>query len=242
MKRLSFIFGLFLGLIALTLPLFSDEGFGPSLKNRILTVEGDGKVQSVPDIATISVEVTQDGDDLDPVMTQVRHDMNKIMDVIKAQGVAEKDIQTELFNVRPKMENDKRFNPRRVGYVVTNRIAVKIRDLKKVGKVLSAVTAGGATSVNGPDFDVDNPQDDQKKVLSLAYEDAHAKAVALTEAAGVHLGPILSMTPGAVNVPVRPRPFMMRAMAMPAAVEAQEPIAAGEQTLTATVTVVYALQ
>jgi uncharacterized protein YggE len=243
MKRNAARYTLAACLICLTTPFLFADDTSHEKRERILTVEGEGKVQTVPDIATLSVEVSQEGEDLDPVMARVRRDMGKILDIVKAQGIAEKDIQTEVFNIRPKLEYDKRANPRRVGFMVTNRISVKIRDLKKVGKVLSSVTAGGATSVNGPDFDVDNPQTYQRKALALAFEDARSKATALTEAAGIHLGEIVSLTPGTVNFPIRPRPFMARQMAMAgAAAEVQEPIAAGEQTITATVTVVYALQ
>jgi uncharacterized protein YggE len=223
--------------------LFADKHEDSEESRRILTVEGEGKVQAVPDIATLSVAVNQEGEDLDPVMAKVRHDMGKILEAVKAQGIEDKDVQTEIFNVRPKFEYDKHTNPRRVGYVVTNQVTVKVRDLKKVGKVLAAVTAGGATDVNGPDFEVDNPQTYQRKALTLAFEDARSKASALADAAGVHLGQIVSMAPGAINRPMPRIPYMMRPMgSLAATVDTQEPIASGEQTLSATVTVVYALQ
>jgi uncharacterized protein YggE len=209
---------------------------------RTVTVQGEGKVQAVPDIASLTVEVSQEGPDLDAVTAQVRREMMKVLSAIKDQGIDDKDVQTQIFNVRPKWIYDKRTNPQRDGYTVTNRVAVKVRDLKKVGKVLSSVLGSGATTVNGPDFDVDNHQIFERKALAFAYEDAHAKALALAEAAGVHLGDILSMSPGTIGWPGPPRPLMMRAMAMPAAVQSEEPVSAGEQTLSATVTVVYALQ
>jgi len=241
--RIRMTLALIAGSVLCLAGLRAEDRDDAAKNRRILTGEGEGKVQAVPDIATLSVEVSQEAEELDPVMTRVRRKMGKVLETIKAQGIEDKDVQTELFNVRPKWEYDKRVNPRRVGFVVTNRVSVKIRDLKTVGKVLRAVPASGATSVNGPDFGVDNPQTYERKALAQAFEDARSKATALADAAGVRLGQIVSMTPGAISGPVSPRPFMMRAaMAMPAAAEAQEPIAVGEQTMSATVTVVYALQ
>jgi uncharacterized protein YggE len=211
-------------------------------KDRTITVQGQGKVSAIPDIATLSVEVSQDGTDLDPVLTQVRKQMNQVLDVVKSQKIEDKDIRTDLFQVRPKYERDKRGNPLPVGYTVENRISVKVRDLKKTGKVLTAVLGAGATSVNGPDFEIDNPQVIERQALAAATKDAMAKAQTVAEAAGVQLGEILEINPQGMNWPTPPRPFMMRAMAMPAAVEASEPISAGEQTLTANVTVVYSIQ
>jgi uncharacterized protein YggE len=208
---------------------------------RTLTVQGQGKVSAVPDIATLSVEVSRDGADLDPVLTQVRKEMNKVLEAVKAQDIADKDVQTDLFQTHPKYDQDKHGNPRPVGYTVTHRISVKVRDLKKTGKVLTAVLNAGATSVNGPDFEIDHPEAVERQALAVATHDAMTKAQTVAEAAGVQLGDILTINPQSVNWPSLRRPIMMRAMAMPAAMEAEEPMAAGEQTLSGYVTITYAI-
>ncbi len=223
------------------LPLLAADA-GHEKKERTLTVQGQGKVSAIPDIATLSVEVTQDGPDLDPVLTQVRKQMNKILEVVKGQGIEDKDVRTDMFQVHPKYEQDKRNNPKRVGYAVANRVSVKVRDLKKTGKVLAAVLNAGATSVNGPDFEIDNPEIVERQALAAATKDAKAKAQAVAEAAGVQLAEILAINPQSVNWPGPRRPMMMRAMAMPAAMDAEEPISAGEQTLAGYVTVTYAIR
>ena len=82
----------------------------------------------------------------------------------------------------------------------------------------------------------------ERQALAEATRDAKARAQAVAEAAGVRLGEIISLNPQNVSWPMPPRPFMMHAMAMPAAVDAQEPIAAGEQTLSALVTITFAIQ
>src|SRR5438552_2110983 len=127
-KFISAIF--FFSAMSLALPILAADA-GHEKKERTLTVQGQGKVSAVPDIATLSVEVNQDGEDLDPVLTQVRKQMNKILEVVKAQGIEDKDVHTDMFQVHPKFEQDKRGNPKRIGYVVTNRVSVKVRDLKK---------------------------------------------------------------------------------------------------------------
>jgi uncharacterized protein YggE len=209
---------------------------------RTITVQGEGKVTAIPDIATISVEISRDGADLDPVLSLVRQEMGHELDVLKGQAIAEKDVQTELFQVHPKYEQDRKGNPQRVGFTVANRASVKIRDLKKAGKVLAAVLKAGATTVDGPNFELDNPQIAEREALASATQDAQAKARAVAEAAGVQLGDILTINPQNVSWPAPPRPLMMRAMAMPAAAQTEEPLSAGEQSLTGYVTVTYAIR
>lgn len=240
MPKRSLAVGLCLSLLSLAVPLCAAET-GHEKTERTLTVQGQGKAYAVPDIATLSVEVSQEGKDLDPVLVQVRKDMSRLLEVVKNQGIADKDVQTEFFQVRPKYEQDARHNPHRAGYVVSNRIAVKVRDLKKVGKVLSAILSAGATTVDGPNFELDNRQAAEREALADATQDAKAKAQAVAQAAGVQLGEILTLSPENINWPV-PRTMFARAMAMNAApVEAQEPMAAGEQTITGTVTITFAI-
>ncbi len=215
---------------------------GHEKKERTLTVQGQGKVSAVPDIATLSVEVSHEGADLDPILAQVRKEMSRVLEVAKAQGISDKDIQTESFQVHPKYEQDKHGNPHRAGFAAANRVSVKVRDLKKAGKVLSAVLNAGATTVNGPDFELDNPQAAEREALAAATKDAKAKAQAVADAAGVQLGEITSINPQNVNWPGPRPPTFMRAMAMPMAAPSEEPLSAGEQTLAASVTITYAIR
>jgi uncharacterized protein YggE len=208
---------------------------------RTLTVQGQGKSFAVPDIATLSVEVSQEEADLDPILTQVRKQMAKVLEVIKGQGIADKDVQTEIFQVHPTYERDKHGNPHPTGFRVANRVAVKIRDLKKTGRVLSAVLSAGANTVEGPNFELDNPQGAEREALAAATKDAKAKAESVAQAAGVQLGEILTINPENINWPVRPRPMMMRSMAAASAMSVEEPMAAGEQTISGTVTLTYAI-
>jgi uncharacterized protein len=210
-------------------------------QERTIVVQGQGKASAIPDIATLSIEVSQDGAELDPVLTKVRKDMEKVLDVIKKQDIPEKDIRTELFQVNPKFEADKRGNARRVGYTVTNRVSVKVRDLKKTGKVLSASLNAGATSVHGPQFELDNPSQVEREALAAATRDAKAKAQAVAEAAGVQLGEIISIQPQHMNWPVPV--YRGRAMAMMASADvASEPVSAGEQTLTGHVSLTFEIK
>jgi uncharacterized protein YggE len=240
MNKLAILLGSCFCIASLTLPVLADE-HKPEKKERTLTVQGQAKVSAVPDIATLSVEVSRDGADMDPVLTQVRQQMNKVLEAVKAQGIADKDVRTEFFQVHPKYEQDKHGNPRPVGYTVANQISVKVRELKKTGKVLTAVLNAGATRVNGPEFEIDNPQLLERQALAAATHEAKAQAEAVASAAGVQLGDILTINPQNVNWPGPRRPLMMRSMAMPAAVPAEEPIEAGEQTLTGYVTLTYAI-
>jgi len=227
----------FVSLIPFAASAHPEESF-----RRTVTAQGQGKVQAVPDVATIRVEVTEEGPALDAVASTVRKKMQKVMDTLKSQQIAEKDMQTDAYQVQPKFEADKRGNGRRAGFIVLNRVSVKIRDLQKVGKILSAVVDAGANNVNGPDFEVDQPQKLEREALKLAVEDARAKAQILAQAAGTSLGSVQTITPmGGPVYPMPKRAMLMRGMAMNAVADT-EAISAGEQTITTDVQVTFELK
>lgn len=218
------------------------RGADSDKKERTLTIQGQGKSSAAPDVAVLSVEVSHEGLELDPLLARVRKDMEKALDGIKSHAIPEKDIQTEVFLVQPKYENDKRGNARRAGFMVTNRVSVKVRDIKKTGKILSTVVSAGGTTVSGPNFELDNPQNAEREALAAATRDARLKAETVAQAAGVQLGEIQSLNPQTVNWP-QPRYHARMMMApMSEAADMKEPIQAGEQTLTAYVSVTFTIK
>lgn len=222
-------------------PLLHAENNSDTKDRRTITVQGQGKVQAVPDMATLSIGVSQDGPSAEAVSARVRADIGKVLEAVKAQGIPDKDVQTQYYAVQPKWDwtNGRQ---RRIGFTVSNQVAVKVHDLKKVGSLLSAVTEAGATSVNGPDFDFDNPQQLERKALAAAMDDAKAKAAVLAEAGGASLGEVVTIEQnGEIAWPIR-RAFAAGKAAMLAAPSAPEPVETGEQTFTSNVTVTFVLK
>src|ERR1035437_4200640 len=93
------IIGIALSFLILSPILRAEKTNETKKDSRTLTVQGEGKVQAVPDIATLSVEVSQEGEDLDPVTAEMRRQMSKVLESVKAQAIEDKDIQTQLYNV-----------------------------------------------------------------------------------------------------------------------------------------------
>lgn len=209
-------------------------------RERHISVQGHGKVSAVPDQARLQVMVTEEGKTVDVVTQEVRKKMEAVLQAIKAQGLADKDIQTQWYRVSPKMEwrNNRSV---RTGYTASNQVQVTIHDLKKTGLVLDAVQDAGANDVNGPEFGFENPQALDHKALAEALQEAKAKAALLAQTAGASLGEILTIDEGTAYRP-GPRPMMAMKAALAAAPAPEEPIAAGEETVEATVSVSFALK
>jgi hypothetical protein len=143
------------------------------------------------------------------------------------------------MSVSPQYPDDGR-QPRRItGYQVTNTVNVTIDDLDKVGAAIDALVNSGANSLGEVSFSIKDDKPPMAQAREAAVKDAMAKAEALAHAAGVTLGPILSIGEGgAVAEPPRP----MYRMAMVTAAAPPPPVAAGETTVSASVSITWQIQ
>jgi uncharacterized protein YggE len=161
---------------------------------RQINVSGTGKVYLVPDIAYIYIGVRSQADDVATALAQNNRQAQTIADTLKQQGIAAEDIQTTAFNVYPQQEYTPEGAPGKITYVVENTVFVKVRELQKLGEILNAVVQGGANTINGISFDVQDRATAEAEARRLAVEDAKAKAGEIAGLAGVTLGELQNIS------------------------------------------------
>lgn len=205
-------------------------------RRSTISVSGQASVQVVPDVATVDFQVTQDAAVIPPAVESVRSTMKRIVGVLRADGVAQKDIQTQSYTVNPKFEWDN-GKSRNAGYTVTDRIKVTIRDLNQAGQILADAVTAGANQVGGLQFNVENKAKAEADALTKAVLNAKAKATAMAEAAGMRLGnPVFLSETSSYQPPIRP--FFQTARGAAPSVE-PEPVSPGEETITASVNATF---
>lgn len=138
-------------------------------------------VTAEPDMATIGAGVSTEAPTAVAAMQVNAREMTAVIEAIKAQGVAEEDIQTTGVNLNARYDYD-RTNRKQVfiGYQVSNRVSVKLREIEEVGGVLDALVAAGATDLNGPSFAIEDDEaaKDQARARAIERGMARAKAYA----------------------------------------------------------------
>lgn len=216
----------------LSAPAFADS------PGRI-AVSGQGEVRGAPDQAVLSVGVATTATTAASALSENAVKMNAVMATLKRAGVPEKSIQTSNFSVQPQYPS---YNanaaepPHIVGYQVSNQVSVTLDDTKKLGPTLDALVANGANQINSVGFAIKDPAALLSKARELAVADAINHARTYAKAAGVELGPILSIQEGSGEIP---RPLIGVMLAERAA---PTPIAPGEQSVTANVTVIFQIK
>ena len=208
---------------------------------RRIVVTGTGEATARPDIAVISAGVVVQGGTASAALADNGRAMNAVLQQLRTSGLADADVQTSEFSVTPLYERqpperETTAPPRIIGYQVSNRVTARVRDIDRLGAVLDALVNAGATNVDGPWFDIADPEEVLGQARDAAVADALARARRYAAAAGVRLGEIISIEETGAFVPP-PRP-MMRAEAMASDV----PIAPGQTELSASVTITFAIE
>jgi hypothetical protein len=167
--------------------------------------------------------------------------MNAVFDTLRKAGVADNNIQTSGFNVSPQYATDKNGNAlqRITGYQVSNTVNVTVDGVDRVGPTLDALVSSGANSIGDINFTIKDAKELMQKARADAVADAIAKAKTLAAAAGVTLGPITSISESGGYQPPRP---MYRMTVMAAAPSAPPPVAGGEESVTANVSITWEIR
>ena len=221
-------------LLGVALALFAGPANAASEPSpRLLTVVGEGGVTGTPDQAQLSAGVVSEARTAAAALAENSTKMNAVFAALTKLGIPEKAIRTSGFAVSPQYPPYDSKQPRLiVGYQVSNTVNVKLDDLDKLGPSLDALVNSGSNQVSGVSFSIRDPKPLLAKAREAAVKDAIAKAQSYAAAAGVTLGPILSINESGAEPP-RPMAMVtaMRAAAAP------PPMAPGEQTVSASVTI-----
>lgn len=169
--------------------------------SNVITVSGEGEIFAKADIASVSYSVSEEKKTVAEAQKVATEKMDKALAGVKALGVEEKDIKTTNYSVYPQYDYKQGICTQwncppgeqvLKGYTVSQSISLKIRDTEKVGAVLEALGTAGITTINGPEFTIDDDLTLKAEARALAIADAKVRAEELADALDVDLVRIVS--------------------------------------------------
>jgi uncharacterized protein len=162
-------------------------GASPSAKPaRTITVSSTATVKAQPDEAIVDLGVRSESADSAGAFAQNAKDMEAVLDAVRDQGIADKDVQTTNVSLEQPTQSQGKPNEQQV-FVASNSVQVTIHDLSSVGAVIDAAVNAGADSVSDISFQLSNPNTIRTDALSQAVAGARTKADALARAAGAEV-------------------------------------------------------
>ncbi len=207
-----------------------------------LSITASGDVTRQPDTAYINAGVQNEARTAKEAVAANARSMAGVMKALKAAGIADKDIQTSNFSLSPRYDYVQDNNSGRqvlAGYTVSNQVTARISKLDSVGSTLDALVSAGGNTINDIRFALDNDGPARDEARRQAMQAAVQRANLYAEAAGYKVTRIVSINESFQSFEPQSKVMMARAMVAEAA---PTPIASGELTFSASVTVLFELK
>ena len=237
-RPLLLALSLALGATTMTAHAQTLASVGALSDGTLLNVSAQAEARRVPDVATISAGVVTQAADGNTAMRQNAEQMAKVMAAIKAAGIAEKDIQTSGISLNPQYRYVENEAPSITGYQATNTVSLKVRDITKLGKVLDSLAAQGANQINGPSFQIDQPEPVYDEARLAALKKAKDRAETYAKALDLKVRRIISISEGGGG---GFRPVPMMAMSARGKAEMDTAVSPGETEVSVSLDVVFEL-
>lgn len=118
-------------------------------------------LRTPPDEASMTVGTQAKAPTATEAVAANKTKTEKLLASIRTAGIRERDIQTQGIQLQPDYRWDNEPNGRGrqtlVGYVASNSVQIKTRNIDTLTSLLDALTTAGADSVYGPNFGISDP-------------------------------------------------------------------------------------
>jgi len=203
---------------------------------RYITVSADGTVKVAPDAVRINGSVSIIGANSKDALSAASSAMAKVRTALTSNGIAAKDLATQSLTVYPEYNYTQDKGSVLIGYRASQSFTAVVRNAKNAGAVVdAAVAAGGdALQVNGVTPFISDPTTATAGARAEAVKRAKAKATSYAKLLGVKLGKVNFLTENSA-------PSYMPIMAKATAADGSTEVDLGQQDVTVSISVQWAL-
>ncbi|MFN4185653.1 MAG: SIMPL domain-containing protein [Hyphomonas sp.] len=236
------------GAAAYTAPAGSSQMVHPNSiqPETTIQVSAEARIDRAPDIAFVTAGVTEERASAKEAMAAQASAMNGVFEALRAAGIADRDMQTSGLSLQPRYDyvetagrdGVKRGTQKLAGYVASNQVTVRVRDLARLGDTLDRLVSSGGNTLSGVNFAIDDDKEMRNEARSKAMKDAIAKAELYAAASGLRVSRIVTISEGYEH---SPQPMPMARMQMASDMMESTPVAGGEVGVTANVSVLFEL-
>jgi uncharacterized protein YggE len=207
--------------IALTLCATAASAQTPELRDLVVTT-GEAVVRRAPDRAFVTITVETRAKNPRDAQHQNAEAMTAVQQRLAQASVAKDALRTLGYDLEQEVDFPQgRRVPRE--FVARNAVEVRVDDIARVGELLDVAVQGGATTVGGVRFDVQDRERVEQEALRLAVVDARTRAEAAASGAGRSLDRVIKIEDAREPGVIMQRPVMSMARAPDAATTPVEP-------------------
>lgn len=170
----------------------------------LLNVQAHGDHASRPDVMTITAGVVTTAASAREALASNSALAGRLIEAVRAHGIDPRDAKTAELSVVPQFEELSEASaqkaerqgraPRILGYVATNQLELRLRDLARAPDLIDALFAAGANNVDGPRFSLADPAPAERLARRAAVAAARKEADTYAEALGMRVSRVLRVS------------------------------------------------
>lgn len=217
-------------------------------KIGILSVTGDGKATARPDMVTIQASFSELDTTSATALDKVNRKVAEIVNIAKANGVSDKDVQTSGLYINPEYDYMINNSPRLKGQRATESVTITVRGVDekadKASRVIDQVSAIDNVQLGGISFDIEDKTKLFTQAREAAFAKAKQKAQELSKLGGVKLDKPVTITDNAVEYspPIVNYAMAERGIMAADSVKASTPVQTGELSVTVNLSVGWGIE
>jgi uncharacterized protein YggE len=158
-------------------------------------------LRTPPDEASLTVGTQSRASTAVAATAANREKTERLLATIRALGLRERDIQTQGIQLQPEYDWVQQPGARQGqqifrGYLASNSILIKTREIPRLASLLDRLTTAGADSVYGPNFSIADPAPLRSEARRRALVRGEAEALEYARARGFARVALLSLEEG----------------------------------------------
>ncbi|WP_127959214.1 oxidative stress defense protein [Serratia microhaemolytica] len=158
-----------------------------------VVTSGSASVDAIPDIATLSIEVSISSADAAQAKQQVDQRVAQYFAFLQKNGIDKKDISAANLRTQPEYQYQSNGTSVLKGYRAIRSVQVTLRQLDKLNQLLDGALQSGLNEIRAIDLGVANPDRYREQARQQAIKNAIEQAQLLAEGFSTQLGPIYSI-------------------------------------------------
>lgn len=176
-----------ISLLTISATSLSGQSGGPP---STVSASGNGLVEFPADYAVLLLGVQIEASTPDTATLRMSQKLDRVTETLVSLGIPSDSLPTSRLDVRPRTSN---VDGQRVTtYQAQSLVRLRVWDLDRVGEILSAAVAAGATNIESLDYRSTREREGRDEALRLATEEANRDARLMAEAQGMELARLVS--------------------------------------------------
>jgi uncharacterized protein YggE len=157
-------------------------------------------LRTPPDEASMTVGTQAKASTATEAVAANKAKTERLLATIRAAGIRDRDIQTQGIQLQPdyRWENEPNGRGRQalIGYIASNSVQIKTRNIDKLTSLLDVLTTAGADTVYGPNFGIADPAPLRREARVRAMARGQAEALEYARNNGYDRVRLLSVEEG----------------------------------------------